>query len=118
MITLKENNEIAKMIGDCRGIVYVDNQPTNIIINDDNDKKTVVNNRDIRAKSREILLKYLEKECQSKDYYKLKTWDELHAKIANYVENNPDKIHEALDESDSEIGGLINILGSKVCTIL
>ena len=72
----------------CKGIVYVDNPPINLIINDDEDRQTVENNTNIRKKARESLLKYLKtvqekKEKEGKEeYFKLKDWDKLHDEIS------------------------------------
>ncbi|RIA82377.1 hypothetical protein C1645_508610 [Glomus cerebriforme] len=70
----------------CRRIVYVDNPPIKILVNDHEDEETIKINKKRRDLSRNILLKHLEKVCQEK-YYKLKSWDELHSKIASYIES-------------------------------
>ncbi|CAB4378632.1 unnamed protein product [Rhizophagus irregularis] len=67
---LCEESEInAKIIKSCKGIIYVDNPPINILEyddDDDNDDKEVIIriNKGTRKKSRTILLDHLEKVCQ------------------------------------------------------
>lgn len=78
---------IFNIVKSCRYIIYVDNPPINITIEDNDDRERVENNRKIRARSRNILLEHLETAYQEK-YYKLKTWDKLHHKIADYIELN------------------------------
>ncbi|GES80260.1 kinase-like domain-containing protein [Rhizophagus clarus] len=70
----KDNEIISKIVESCRDIIYVDNPPTNI------------QNVERREKSRNILLSQLKFACQK--YYKLVTWDELHAKIASYIKES------------------------------
>jgi hypothetical protein len=55
-------------------IIHVDNPPTHILKNDDDE--TIKNNERRRIKSRDKLLKHLEKVC-SEEYFKLKKWDKL-----------------------------------------
>jgi hypothetical protein len=63
----KESKSIAKIVKSC-SIIYVDNPPTNIIFNDDDDRERVNYNKKIRGKSRKILLDHLESVCQNKYY--------------------------------------------------
>ncbi|PKY49379.1 hypothetical protein RhiirA4_405355 [Rhizophagus irregularis] len=65
----KESETIAKL---CKNIVYVDNPPINIFVDDDDDEETIRINRKRRDQSRKLLLEHLEKAC-----HKLKTWDNL-----------------------------------------
>ncbi|CAB4444940.1 unnamed protein product [Rhizophagus irregularis] len=62
---------IFKMVKSCRYVIYVDNPPINITIEDDDDRERVENNRKIRTRSRKILLDHLETAYEEK-YYKLK----------------------------------------------
>jgi GTPase SAR1 family protein len=82
-----ESESIAKIVKLCKDIIYVNNPPINIHIEDDDDRERIENNKKKRARSRIKLLDHLETVCQKK-YYKLKTWDELHNKIASYIESN------------------------------
>ncbi|CAB5199829.1 unnamed protein product [Rhizophagus irregularis] len=63
----KESETIAKIVESC-GIIYVDNPPTNIIVNDDDDRERINYNKKIRRKSRKILLGHLENIYQNKYY--------------------------------------------------
>ncbi|CAB4444952.1 unnamed protein product [Rhizophagus irregularis] len=72
----KESETIAKL---CKNIVYVDNPPINIFVDDDDDEETIRINRKRRDQSRKLLLEHLEKAC-----HKLKTWDNLRVKIDSY----------------------------------
>ncbi|CAB4426344.1 unnamed protein product [Rhizophagus irregularis] len=67
----RENEIISKMVGSCRGVIYVDNPPTNI------------QGVERREKSRTILLHHLKTACQR--FYKFGTWDVLYDKIASYM---------------------------------
>jgi energy-coupling factor transporter ATP-binding protein EcfA2 len=69
----KESETIAKL---CNNIVYVDNPPINIFVDDEDDEETIRINKKRRDQSRNILLEHLEKVC-----HKLKTWDILN----NYI---------------------------------
>jgi energy-coupling factor transporter ATP-binding protein EcfA2 len=67
----KENKTNAEIVKLCKGIIHVDNSPTNILSydddDDDNDKETNINiNKNNRKKSRTILLKHLDKVCKGK----------------------------------------------------
>ncbi|GBC10312.1 hypothetical protein RclHR1_09510003 [Rhizophagus clarus] len=62
-----ESETIAKIVNSC-SIIYVDNPPTNIIVNDNEDQERIDRNRKIRGKSRKILLDHLENTCQNKHY--------------------------------------------------
>jgi len=57
--------KIKSIVESCGSIVYVDNPPTNIYDNDDNDIERIIN-RKRRDQSRSILLSYLEKEGKEK----------------------------------------------------
>ncbi|GBC10195.1 hypothetical protein RclHR1_09420003 [Rhizophagus clarus] len=78
-----ENEIIAEIVNSCKGIVHVDNPPIDIV--DDNEGQ-IDFNRDIRKKSRIILLNYLEEVCQEK-YYK---WENLYSKISSYTNSDSD----------------------------
>jgi hypothetical protein len=93
-----ENEEIAKIARSCKNIIYVDNPPINIIIEDYHDEKRVEINKKIRARSRIILLNHLETVCQEK-YYKLKTWDKLYNKIASHKTNKIGNIVEEVERN-------------------
>lgn len=73
----KESKTIAKL---CKNIVYVDNPPISIFVDDEDDEETIRINRKRRDQSRNILLEHLEKTC-----HKLKKWDNLCAKIDSYI---------------------------------
>ncbi|CAG8684236.1 hypothetical protein GLOIN_2v1725873 [Rhizophagus irregularis DAOM 181602=DAOM 197198] len=73
----KESKTIAKL---CKNIVYVDNPPISIFVDDEDDEETIRINRKRRDQSRNILLEHLEKTC-----HKLEKWDNLCAKIDSYI---------------------------------
>ncbi|PKC59018.1 hypothetical protein RhiirA1_470052 [Rhizophagus irregularis] len=70
----RDNEIISKMVRSCRGVIYVDNPPTNI------------QGVERREKSRTILLHHLKTECQR--FYKFGTWDVLYDKIASYMKES------------------------------
>jgi GTP-binding protein EngB required for normal cell division len=109
-----ENENIAKIVRSCKDVVYVDNPPVNIQINDDDDEDTVRTNKRIRERSRKIMLNYLDKECQI-DYFKLKAWDDIRKPIAEYLESNCDDVPPEL-EKNQEVQTLIKITES-FCSI-
>ncbi|CAB4493561.1 hypothetical protein RhiirA5_424506 [Rhizophagus irregularis] len=97
------NEKIAEIVRSCRDVVYVDNPPIKIHIEDDDDRNIVENNKKIRQRSREKLLSYLNVECQER-YFKLKSWDELHKNIAKCTENeNLSKVVESNQELETFI---------------
>lgn len=75
---------ITKIFKSSRDIIYVDNPPIDICIEDEVDIKRVENHKKIRARSRIILLNHLEIAYQE-DYSELTTWDWLLNKIAKYI---------------------------------
>ena len=87
-LLFKENEKIAELVGKCNDIFYVNNPPINLIIEDEEDRQTIENNKKIRERARELLLKYLQtvQEKKEKDgkeeYFKLKDWDKLHDEIS------------------------------------
>ncbi|PKY50280.1 L domain-like protein [Rhizophagus irregularis] len=116
---LEENENIAKIVKKCNDVIHVDNPPIKIEENDDGDNEYISHikiNRNVRQKSRQKLLKYLEEVDPVKKnnkYFKLKTWDKLHESISKYVQNNdPQKMLE----DDPELEALYN--ASKSCLIL
>ncbi|CAG8677750.1 6288_t:CDS:2, partial [Rhizophagus irregularis] len=72
---LEENDIIAEIAKSCNDTICIKNPP---IFTCDEDENIV--NRDARKRSRDILLNYLEKECQE-EYYKLEKCDDLFSKI-------------------------------------
>ena len=94
---LKENEEIAEILGSCR-FVHVDNPPTNLVRNDD-DKEINRISKNTRKKSRNMLLKHLEEVC--KENYKLKKWDNLREDIAPHMEKigSEDLVTEKVERS-------------------
>jgi hypothetical protein len=78
-----ESEAIAKIVKSCKDVIFINNPPINIYIEDDDDRERVENNKKIRARSRIILLDHLKTVCQEKSY-KFKTWN----KIAAYIELN------------------------------
>src|SRR5947207_5516944 len=73
---LEENDVIREIIESCKDIIHVDNPPTIITANDDNEDQIIINriNSNARKRSRKVLL---EKVCQG-EYFKLEGWNELH----------------------------------------
>ncbi|UZO27050.1 uncharacterized protein OCT59_019259 [Rhizophagus irregularis] len=63
----EESKTIAKMVESC-SIIHVDNPPTNIIVNDNDDQERINYNRKTRERSRTLLLSHLEFVCQNKYY--------------------------------------------------
>ncbi|RIA88995.1 hypothetical protein C1645_217430 [Glomus cerebriforme] len=111
----EENETIAKIVKSCRGIVYVDNPPINILANDDDDddddKETIRINGIRRKTSRNKLLVHLETVCQGK-YYTLDIWNELYSKIANYIEsdeNSPTIVEEVECKLKLKVPALVNL---------
>jgi hypothetical protein len=84
---LNENEKIAEIVKSCRDVVHVDNPSTKIQIVDEDDQYTVENNKKIRKRSREILLNYLDEACQEESF-KLKSLNELHKQIDEYLESS------------------------------
>jgi hypothetical protein len=99
---LEENETIAEIVKSCRDIVYVDKPHIN-----DDDLDTINNNKEIRQKSREILLDYLDKTCQD-EYFKLKSWDVLQ----NNSENLPPEL-----ENNQEFNAILTIT-ERFCSIM
>jgi GTP-binding protein EngB required for normal cell division len=110
-----ENEFIAEIVKSCRDVVYVDTPPVNIEIVDEDDMQTVVTNKRIRNKSREILLNYLDKACQL-DYFKLKKWDEVRDDVAKYLESESGDLPPEL-EKNKEILTIVKI-GESFCSII
>ncbi|PKC68437.1 L domain-like protein [Rhizophagus irregularis] len=112
---LKENENIAKIVRKCNDIVHVDNPPINIEENDDDDNDYISKiNRNVRQKSRQKLLEYLEgvDPVKKNQYFRLKTWDKLHESIHEYVKNNEDA-----QKSDPELEAVFNA-SKELCLIL
>jgi predicted GTPase len=63
----EESKTIAKIVESC-SIIHVDNPPTNIIVNDDDDRERIVYNKKLRERSRTLLLSHLGFVCQNKYY--------------------------------------------------
>ncbi|CAG8723850.1 16320_t:CDS:2, partial [Rhizophagus irregularis] len=84
----EENEIITEIVKSCNNTIYINNPP---IFTCDEDE--IIVNRDIRKRSRAILLNYLEKECQE-EYYKLENWDDLQSKIAGYSKLNKEFTEE------------------------
>ncbi|CAB5376212.1 unnamed protein product [Rhizophagus irregularis] len=63
----EESETIARIVKSC-SIIHVDNPPTNIIVNDDDDRERINYNRKMRERSRILLLNHLEIVCQNKYY--------------------------------------------------
>ncbi|RGB25790.1 kinase-like domain-containing protein [Rhizophagus diaphanus] len=82
-----ENESISEIVKSCRDVVHVDNPSVNIQITDDDDQYTININKKIRERSRKIMLDYLDEACQV-DHFKLKSWDETHKLVAEYIESN------------------------------
>ncbi|RIA88984.1 AIG1 family-domain-containing protein [Glomus cerebriforme] len=113
---LQEKNEtIAKIIKSCKDIVYVDNPPTNINIVDDDDIDVVETNKKMRARSRTILLDYLDKECQDK-YFKIESWNVLSNIIVKYIGENSDKLPEEM-QPDPDLE-MLEKISEPFCSIL
>ncbi|CAB5208515.1 unnamed protein product [Rhizophagus irregularis] len=88
-----ENESISEIVKSCRDVVHVDNPSVNIQITDDDDQYTVNINKKIRERSRKIMLDYLDKACEV-DYFKLKSWDETHKLVVEYIESNCENLPE------------------------
>ncbi|CAG8697827.1 16618_t:CDS:2 [Rhizophagus irregularis] len=88
-----ENESISEIVKSCRDVIHVDNPSVNIQITDDDDQYTVNINKKIRERSRKIMLDYLDEACQV-DYFKLKSWDETHKLVAEYIESNCKNLSE------------------------
>ncbi|RIA91149.1 hypothetical protein C1645_768277 [Glomus cerebriforme] len=101
----KENEIIAKIVELCRGVIYVDNLPINI--HNGGDQKAIRINRKRREKSRAILLNYLKSACR--EYYKLKVWDRLHAKITSYMKET-----ESVKSTSKIISNIENNVAKEV----
>ncbi|RIA88997.1 hypothetical protein C1645_217450 [Glomus cerebriforme] len=89
----KAHKKISKL---CKNIVYVDNPPTKICVNDEDDNDTIKFNKKRREKSRTILLSHLEKVC-SNEYFKLNMWDKLNnsetpEEVERYIESEDKKL--------------------------
>jgi hypothetical protein len=106
---LEENETIAEIVKSCRDIVYVDKPHIN-----DDDLDTINNNKEIRQKSREILLDYLDKTCQD-EYFKLKSWDVLREQIAENLQNNSENLPEL--ENNQEFNAILTIT-ERFCSIM
>ena len=91
----KQNKQIVNIVNSC-SIVHVDNPSINITRDDDYEARIVIN-KNRRERSRNTLLKHLEKVC-SKENYKFKTWDKLRNEIAGHM----DKI----ESTDEKVGML------------
>jgi GTPase SAR1 family protein len=118
---LKESNTIAEIVESCNGVIHVDNPPTNIEAiddgGDDDDPNVQISvNKSVRKKSRKILLDYLEGVDPIKEDkpFKLKTWDNLHDSILNYVKTEEDARNRL--KNDPELEAIFN--ASKACLIL
>ncbi|CAB4444972.1 unnamed protein product [Rhizophagus irregularis] len=88
----EESETIAEIVSLCNGVIHVDNPPINIEkIDDDGDEYVaqIKINKNVRTKSRENLLSYLEnvRPVQKNEYLKLSKWDKLNVNIRNYVKN-------------------------------
>ncbi|GBC41414.2 kinase-like domain-containing protein [Rhizophagus irregularis DAOM 181602=DAOM 197198] len=92
----EENEIITEIVKSCNNTIYINNPP---IFTCDEDE--IIVNRDIRKRSRAILLNYLEKECQE-EYYKLENWDDLQSKIAGYSKLNKE-FTEEVKKADNTI---------------
>ncbi|CAB5376194.1 unnamed protein product [Rhizophagus irregularis] len=90
----EESRTIAKMVGSC-SIIHVDNPPTNIIVNDDDDQERINHNRKIRERSRILLLNHLEIVCQNK-YYE-------YNKVFAYCQSVIDRIPHLEEKKEKEI---------------
>src|SRR6185312_483015 len=94
-LLIDEGNEIiTKMIDSCkRRIIHVDNPPINIVGSGKKVEMRIALNKEIRAESRKILLKYLES-CQGT--YRPKSLDEINKKIDECVKKEDKRSREEL----------------------
>ncbi|CAB5362531.1 unnamed protein product [Rhizophagus irregularis] len=92
---LEENDIIAEIAKLCNDTICIKNPP---IFTCDEDENIV--NRDAGKRSRDILLNYLEKECQE-EYYKLEKCDDLFSKIVVEKANttNLQSPHLSIDDN-------------------
>lgn len=96
---LNESKELREIINSCNGIIYVDNPALPVIKVTDSEEireekeEEIAENKEIRSKSRQIVLDYLVANCH--DIYKLKEWNSIYAMVDSYI-----KRKEEIEKSD------------------
>ncbi|CAJ0866271.1 13983_t:CDS:10, partial [Entrophospora sp. SA101] len=102
-----ENEKITEMIESCnRKIIHVNNPSLNIILknNVELSLKKININKEERLASREILIKYLEENCQST--YRPENLDKINKKIDDYLIKEDENLRKELKTLKKKVNNL------------